>query len=237
VDALARGSCLWEGNQVNRIALACFGSALAGSLLGAGFVAWVAQPGAAPSSPSAQARDSELSLRLASVERSLAALEPRLRLLPGRSAADTGRVEPVGLQTAQAPGDDTLVDSPVFEAAVVDIIGRAAEGRDGERAAAREDKRRKRTNYWANELTMRLGLSPAQTERLIAIQSKLNDELDRQRSTTSDGEYIPREVRKETRIALRQRAEEQLRLVLEPRQLSAYKSLDDELRLYRSKDD
>jgi hypothetical protein len=227
---------LWEGIRVNRIVVACFGSAFAGSLIGAVSIAWMSHAGA-PAAPAASPVETELAERLAAVEGRLAAVEARARVLPALGGAASANVAPTTFQASATAEDPAQVDSPVFEAAVIDIVARAEEGRDLERAAAREDKRQKRSAYWANELTMRLGLSPAQTERLLAIQSKLSDELDRQRSTTSDGQFIPREVRREARIALRQRAEEQLRGVLAPRQLTAYDGLGDELKLYRPKDD
>jgi hypothetical protein len=234
-EALAQRVLLWEGIWVNRIALACFGSAFAGSLLGAGMTAWMTHAGA-PATPAVPAGDSHLAERLASVEQRLAIIEPRVRVLPGLVGAGAARVEPAA-PSAPAAADAPHVDSPVFEAAVVDIIERTEDGRDDERAAARDAKRRQRSAYWANEVTMRLGLSPAQTERLMTIETKLQDDLDAQRSTTSDGQFIPREVRRDARIALRQRAEDQLRGVLEPRQLAAYESLDDKLKLYRPKGD
>jgi hypothetical protein len=228
----ARGALGWY--WVNRIVLACFGSAFAGSLLGAGMMAWMTHAGAPAAAVPAD--ESHLAERLATVEQRLAIVEPRVRVLPGLPGAEAARVEPAAMR-APAATDVPPVDSPVFEAAVRDIIERTEDGRHDERAAARDEKRRQRSSYWANELTMRLGLSPAQTERLIAIDTKLQDDLDAQRSTTSDGQFIPREVRRDARTALRQRAEEQLRGVLEPRQLASYESLDDELKLYRPKGD
>jgi len=226
---------------MNRVVVACFGSAFAGSLLGAGMVAWMTHAGTAlPSEPVPV--DPALAERIAAVEQRLAAVEPRVRVLPAGTAGEDARVEPAALQPSVAGAgvagaDAPVVDSPVFEAAVLDIIDRAEDGRHSEKAALREDKRRQRSAYWSNELTMRLGLSPAQTERLLAIHSKLQNDLDGQRSTTSDGQFIPREVRREARVALRQRAEEQLRGVLEPRQRAAYEGLGSELKLYRPKDD
>lgn len=229
---------LWEGSWVNRTVLLCSGSAFAGSLLGAGMLAWMTHGGAPATSPAPAPApaDAELTERLSAIEQRLAVIEPRLRLLPALVEAQAARVEPA-LERAGAAAEVPPVDSPVFEAAVLDIIERNEDGRHSERSAAREAKRRQRSAHWANELTMRLGLSPAQTERLSAIQTKLQEDLDAQRSTTSDGQFIPREVRRNARTALRQNAEDQVRGVLEPRQLTAYESLDDELKLYRPKDD
>jgi hypothetical protein len=234
-DTLARRERLWESIWVKRIAFACFGSAFAGSLIGAGLLAWMSQAGA-PTASAALPGGAELVERLLAVESRLAAIEPRVRVQPAVGGAAQA-VAPTTFPASATADDPAPIDSPVFEAAVVDIIARAEESRDTERAAAREDKHRQRTAYWANELTMRLGLSPAQTERLLAIQTRLEADLGRQRSTTSDGEFIPREVRVEARTALRQRAEEQLRGVLAPRQLAAYDSLGDQLKLYRPKGD
>jgi hypothetical protein len=83
---------------------------------------------------------------------------------------------------------------------------------------------------------MRLGLTPAQTDRLLTIQAQLANELEQERTAVPEGAFMPREKRRADRQAIRRRAEDQLRGVLAPRQLSAYEQLDDKLKLYRAKD-
>ena len=125
------------------------------------------------------------------------------------------------------------IDSPVFEAAVLDIVERAEDTRDEMRAAARDDKRRRRDEYWANELTQQLGLAPAQTERLLAIRAQLEKDLEQIRSEDADGRYVPRAERRAARTSARQGADEQLRAVFTRQQVAAYEALDKEFKLYR----
>jgi hypothetical protein len=157
-------------------------------------------------------------------------MAPRVQVLPPAPAS----------AEAKAPGisadDSARVDSPVFEAAVLDIIERSDDVRHAERAAVREEKQRQRDKYWADELTMRLGLTPAQTERLVAIQAQLNKELDQVRGETAEGRYVPRENRRAARQAARQRADEQLRAIFTRQQVSAYEALDSKFKIFRPRD-
>lgn len=221
---------------MNRIVVASFASALFGAVFGASVVGWVAHNdapapdalGAGSATPGASG--AELARRLDAVEQTLASTQARAHVLPTLAAAGNpgGTTEPAGLDEAVA-----RVDNPVFEAAVLDIIDRAEEARHAERGSAvRSERRRPRNPYWANDLTMRLGLTPAQTERLVAIQNQLEQELQQQRREPEDAAAL-REKRNAERAAIRKRAEEQLRGVLAPRQLAAYETLDDQLKLYR----
>lgn len=185
----------------------------------------------------------EMQTRLSAVDRSLEAVErtsdgglqaadgfaPRVRVLPPAPASAS---DP---SAAPSPDEPVRIDSPLFEAAVLDIIERSDDARDAERAVVRDEVRRRRDKYWTDELTMRLGLTPAQTERLSAIQAQLTKDLDRVRSETADGRAL-RESRRAARHAVRQRADEQLRGVFTRQQVAAYEALDDKLKLYRQRD-
>ena len=72
---------------------------------------------------------------------------------------------------------------------------------------------------------MRLGLTPAQTERLRSIQAALQREL-------AGVEGMSADKRLAARRAVQQNAERQLRSSLAPRQLAAYEALDARLKLY-----
>lgn len=225
---------------MSRIVVASFASALLGAVIGASAVAWWLSPGTPASasqepsdrSPDAQAlgrADSDLERRLAVVERALGALS-------ARSHFRGPSLEPSG--SAPASSAPHPVDTPVFEAAVMDIMERAAEGRAEERAAAKDEKRRQKAQHWANELTLQLGLSPAQTETLLEIQAELDEELERERvrGNAPDTPYASKEQRRAVREAARQSAERRLRALLAPPQLATYEGLDERLKLYRSKD-
>jgi hypothetical protein len=180
------------------------------------------------SAPDAQ----QLASRLEALERSLRELEHRQTSPPPHvpvTAASAGMPEPAPILAAPA--------DPVFEAAVLDIIERAEEGRDSERDTKRDERARERAEAWANELTMRIGLSPAQTARLVEIQTQLRDELRARRSDAPTGKYISKEQRRAAVQAVRLRAEQDLREVLEPNQANEYDKLDSQLKIVRSDDD
>jgi hypothetical protein len=228
---------------VDRQAIVSVLGGVLGGLAGAAFVLLVTQKEAALSREAVAQLRAEMQTRLAAVDRSLESVErasdgglhaadgfaPRVRVLPPALASAS--------DPAPAPSQDepVRIDSPVFEAAVLDIIERSDDARDAERAVVRDEVRRRRDKYWTDELTMRLGLTPAQTERLSAIQAQLTKDLDRVRSETADGRAL-RESRRAARHAVRQRADEQLRGVFTRQQVAAYEALDDKLKLYRQRD-
>jgi hypothetical protein len=229
---------------VNRQVLVSLGSGVLGGLAGAAFVLLVTQKEGAIARDSVAQLRADMQTRLADLDRSLDHLErasddvsrvadamvPRARVMPPAPASVEGQ--------APAPSDDSMrVDGPVFEAAVLDIIERSGDTRDAERAVAREEKQRQRDKYWAEELTMRLGLTPAQTERLLAIQAQLSRDLDHVRGETADGRYVPRENRRAARQAARQRADEQLRAIFTRQQVAAYEALDSKFKIFRLRGD
>ena len=229
---------------MNRQVLVSLGSGVLGGLAGAAFVLLVTQKEGAIARDSVAQLRADMQTRLADLDRSLDHLErasddvsrvadamaPRVRVTPPAPASVEGQ--------APAPGgDDSMrVDSPVFEAAVLDIIERSGDTRDAERAAVREEKQRQRDKYWADELTMRLGLTPAQSERLLVIQAQLTRELDHVRGETADGRYVPRDNRRAARQAARQRADEQLRAIFTRQQVAAYEALDSKFKIFRPRD-
>jgi hypothetical protein len=220
---------------VKHLVLASFASALLGGMSGTSLMLWMTQRDAAsePVAAAASVGEAELGRRLELVERALAASEPRVR--PLSTALASADSETTGTEPAALDEAPVHVESPVFEAAVRDIIDRTEDGRDDERAVARDEKRRQRDKYWVNELTMRLGLTPAQTERLITIQADLASELERERQSSANEPFTPRDKRRAAQRAIRQRADEQLRGALAPRQQNAYDQLNDELKLYKPK--
>ncbi len=205
-------------------------SALAGGLVGAGLVIALTQNEAArtPVAPAGTLSDArfylELTRRLDAIERSLRLLEarstepgtPRVALAAAGSSASAAP----SLETAQA-----AVHGPAFEAAVLDVLERAEQSRDTEPEVKREGKERVRTEAWANELTMRLGLSPAQSARLLEIQTQLTTDLRSSRARVPEGQPSPTDKGRAATLELRQRAEKQLRDVLDARQLAAYDEL------------
>ena len=198
---------------MNRVALAAFASGLAGALLGAVFGAWAVrnEPRAEAQLNLATTDGADLARRVGALELALASVEPRVRVLAANDASAT------------LDGAEVAAAGPVLEATVVDLVGKPPVARDAARASARE--REERDRYWAQELTMQLGLTPAQTERLRSIQAELQHELARTEGMSTD-------KRLAARRALQQNAERQLRSSLAPRQLAAYEAVDARLKLY-----
>lgn len=224
---------------MSRTLIASFASGVLGAVIGASVVAWRVSPDEVP--PAAE-KPASADVRAperadADLERRIAAVERMVTLLETRTRARGTTPEP----SVAAPASSTPhpVDTPVFEAAVMDIMERAEEGRAEEKAAARDEKRRQKARHWANELTLQLGLSPAQTEELLEIQGDLEDELERERrrGNAPDAPYASKEQRRAARDAARRAAEGKLRALLSPPQLATYEGLDDRLKLDRSKDD
>jgi hypothetical protein len=153
----------------------------------------------------------DLARRIGALELALASVEPRVHVLAGSDP------------NVAANDADVAAAGPVLEATVVDLVGKPSAARDSARVSARE--REERDRYWAQELTMQLGLTPAQTERLRSIQAELQHAL-------ADTEGMSTDRRLATRRTLQQGAERQLRSALAPRQLAAYEALDARLKLY-----
>jgi hypothetical protein len=233
-SALAWGIRLWEGYEVKHLVIASFASALVGGMSGTGLMLWMTRNEAAATldnPPAAMENDADLARRVDAVERRLAVVEPHVLLAP--TALTTAGEGPVGAEGAALGGQ---VGGPVIEAAVLDVVERADDGSDDRQPPTREERRRQHKR-WANELTMRLGLTPAQTETLLVIQNELDGELERERrASTENGAYVPREQRRIARQAIRQRADQRVRGALAPRQQAAYDQLDEKLKIDRARD-
>jgi hypothetical protein len=217
---------------VKHLVLASFASALVGGMSGTGLMLWMTrnEPAPAPSTPVASAESSaELARRLTALERTLTAVERPVRAGP-TTLAETGNATDEPRVLDDPP---VAVGSPVFEAAVLDIIDRAEEDRALQRSATRDARKQRRSERWSNEVTMRLGLTPAQTETLRAIEAELDSGLERERRASTEGPFVPRDQRRAARQAIRQHAERRLRATLAPPQQAAYDELDDTLKLYR----
>lgn len=220
--------------QILLLAGAC---GVAGGLVGAGLVLWLgARQGAgaaqapapqpvaqAEGTPAAGAGGADVLRRLESVERRLGAL--------------SARTAPAPAAAGPAPGEpaSAAIGDPVFEAAVLDVLERAEDERGSERSERRKERARQQAEHWAQELTERLELSPQQAASLTEIRAQLQAEL-REQGSSADGRFVPRAERRAARAALRERAEQQLRAVLQPRQVAGYEQLGGELKLVRPSD-
>lgn len=205
-------------------------SALIGGLTGA-FASSLLAP---PARDEARARTShdpvedktspQVSARLDALERSVRALELRRLIERPTSAAAPSNSE---------AKDTPLVDDPVFEAAVLDVLARAERGRASEREARREENKRLRVEQWGAQLTRELTLQPDQLSAILKLRDDLAKALDERGAPGAAGE-LSRRARREHRDTLRSEAEAKLRALLNPRQAAAYDQLDADLKLGRA---
>jgi hypothetical protein len=212
-------------------------SALVGGIAGAGVALWAA-PGApkkAPKSASTrsaeptEADDAPLEERLANVEQAVRVLERRgaspLRL---PSATDAG----AGPGTAPgAPPEAALVDDPVFEAAVRDVIDRAESDRETEREVRREDRRKQMAASWADDMTTKLRLNEQQKAKVLEIAQKFMSEINRIWEQRDGGAGRSRSERRAEMQKLQEQSEQALRGVLDPGQAKSYDALDEDEKL------
>lgn len=210
--ALAPRPRLWEGRWVKRVIIASLSSGFGGALLGTFFGAWVVHadaPAAPPSGTPAPDPVAQLAERLDAVESALAALGPRVRVLSSATS-----------EPALGGEGPTPLSAPPVTAGYAPSRRSDGQAPGADRSGAHD---------WANELTMRLGLTPAQTERLLSIRAALESELGR----GAPGHGSSHERARAARLSLQKEAEAQLHTVLSPHQVAAYAALDERLRLYR----
>ncbi len=213
-------------------------SALVGGIAGAGVALWAA-PGApkktsksasARGAESAAASDAPLEERLANVEQALRALERR-RASPLRSVpvADGGSA-PAAVPGAP-PGEAALVDDPLFEAAVRDVIERAESDRETEREMRRDDRRKQMAASWADDMATKLHLNEQQKTKVLEIAQKFMSEISRIWEQRDGGTGRSRSERRAEVQKLQEQSEQALRGVLDPAQARAYEALDEDDKL------
>lgn len=211
-------------------------SALTGGLAAAALTRLASGRGSPSASPSASPpkapeldlsalEDDPLIARVESLERAVRALERRPAL--PRPSGSASSPPPSAKQKA-------LVDDPVFEAAVADVMERVAAQRSSERDVRREERRAQQLDRWATELGEKLKLTPAQRSSVVEIRSQMMAEM--QRSFEGDaGAELSREQRRARSESIRSAAEAKLARALDSRQLAAYEALDPDLKLFRAR--
>jgi hypothetical protein len=132
---------------------------------------------------------------------------------------------------SQAPAQPLapVVDDPVFEAAVRDVMDRAQEEREADRELEREERRKRMAQRWSDELASQLALSDAQRPKVQAIVQEFFDQLRAMRE--ADAGTIGREERRQRMRDLREQGERKLNEVLDRSQQEKYKQLGNEQRL------
>jgi hypothetical protein len=221
---------------VRTLVLVAVSSALIGGVTGASVALFAASgsPKKAPKSATSagtEPSDAPLEERLATLEQALRVLERRrsspLRSLPSVDAGSAATTAP-----GQRPGEETsVVDDPVFEAAVRDVIERAEIDRDNEREVRREDRRKQMATRWADDIAPRLSLNEQQKAKLLEVAQQFMSELGRLWGERDGGAPQSRTERRAEMQRLREQSEQKLRTILDPNQMRTYDSLGEEDKL------
>jgi hypothetical protein len=160
----------------------------------------------------------------------VATLESSLRQLALRSALISAAAQAKGAtgQGADSGAADVapIVDNPVFEAAVRDVMGRAEEERSLEREAQRAEWRKRAANDWANQLGQKLRLTDTQKAKVTEVANAFWDRL-RDLRNSDAGAAASRSEWREQVSTLRKSAEGELSQVLDPTQMNSYRELDE----------
>jgi hypothetical protein len=175
-----------------------------------------------PLIPSRQSAPTSADERIASLERSLRALQTE-RIVRAAPPAGTALpdVEPPPIADA-AP----IVDNPVFEAAVRDVMDRAEQERDLERETQRAEWRKRTAEEWSRAVGEKLRLTEIQKAKASEIAQGFWDRL-RDLRQTDAGPALSRQERREQVAALRKTSEAELAKILDPSQLNTYNELDE----------
>lgn len=167
--------------------------------------------------------------RVARLERSVQALG--LRDSMARAAAKAAAA-PSDAATAKAPVADVapIVDNPVFEAAVRDVLDRAEQERNLERESQRAEWRKQASEEWANGLTEKLRLTDMQKAKALAVATSFWEKL-RDLRQGDAGPALNRQELRARMDELRGAAEAELGQVLSASQMNSYRELDEASRL------
>ena len=181
------------------------------------------------STPMEQSEPSHAPLdgRVAALERSLQALSLRDGV-----ARATAKLDAAAADSATKPAADVapIVDNPVFEAAVRDVMDRAEQERNLEREAQRSEWRKQASEEWANGLSEKLRLTEMQKATALAVATSFWDKL-REARQGDAGAPLNRQEWRARLDEQRSAAEAELAKVLSPAQLNSYRELDEASRL------
>jgi hypothetical protein len=213
------------------------GSALVGSLVGAWLaIAFVpksetsARPERTPPAEPAEPASAALDARVARLESSVQALAVRDGM--ARAAAAGLSDVPGEAASGKAPVADVapIIDNPVFEAAVRDVLDRAEQERDLERESQRAEWRKQAAEEWANGLTDKLRLTEMQKAKALAVATTFWEKL-RDLRQGDAGPPLNRQELRARMDELRSTAEAELGQVLSASQLNSYRELPEASRL------
>ena len=177
----------------------------------------------------------DLDRRVAALE-SLAARQQaatRLSAYAARSGAQrrSDRMGAAGAESSSSSGA-AAVDSPVFEAAVRDVVDRVQGEREQEREQQRQQRRDAAVGAWSEELGTKLALTDAQRQKVRDLALAFHDEVREMWTRGADAGAAPSwQNRRESAQSLRESYEAKLGELLDGRQMREYEALGDEYRL------
>jgi hypothetical protein len=162
--------------------------------------------------------------RVASLERSLRALALKDSVARAASPADPAGTGPA----APAPATNVapLVDNPVFDAAVRDVMDRAEQERNLERETQRAEWRKRTAEEWGSKLGEKLRLTEIQKAKATAIAQSFWDRL-RELRQADAGPPLSRDEWRDRVATLRKTSEAELAQILDHSQLTSYGELDE----------
>lgn len=207
-------------------------SALVGGVVGALLTATVLRDRASSADTKVRPEPpAEAAQAPSSTDERLASLERSLRALALKDAVARTAAPPVGSahdRDGPAPVADVapIVDNPVFEAAVRDVMDRAEQERDLERETQRAEWRKRTAEEWGKNLGDKLRLTDTQKAKATEIAQTFLDRL-RDLRQTDAGAPPSRQERREQAAALRKNAEAELAKILDHSQLTTYNELDE----------
>jgi hypothetical protein len=158
--------------------------------------------------------------------RRLESLERRLSLLTLASARANGEAAEADGATPPSQAD---VADPVFEAAVLDILDRDQERKEGERSARRGEVQKERAARVSSNLTEKLGLNAGQQAKLLEVITAHYEAIQKLRD--SDDGTLERSERRARWDELTQTSDKKLAEFLSPAQQAEYQKLDPADRL------
>jgi hypothetical protein len=213
------------------------GSAVVGGVVGAVLTLALAPPRPetgvrAEAAPAQQVGDGALlEGRVAALESSFRALQrARATVNPPSASTSTGAPSPAATDAPPAADVGPIVDNPVFEAAVRDVLERAEHERNMEREAQRAEWRKQAADEWANDMTEKLRLTELQKAQALSIASNFWEKL-RDLRQGDAGANLGRQEWRARLDELRAAAESELAKALSPAQMSTYRELDESSRL------
>lgn len=164
------------------------------------------------------------------LETRVLALEEKVARLSRRPPGMSAVLAPSANRDGGGAGDPRpVIDDPVFEVAVRDIVDRVEEERSSERDVRRDEQRKRMSETWVADLGLELSLSDAQKAKVTEIVSEMFQRLRDLRNV--DAGTLRRSERVARMRAVSEDAEKKLSGVLDASQMTAYRALDEDLRL------